>query len=97
MRMIADTPAFVTHNIASPGFDDLRWLMPVRPGDVLTGRAAVLEARRSISKPDRGLVRFLQSLKNQNGETVLDLKSLVFYWRRETTVLDDLHAAGGGD
>jgi acyl dehydratase len=38
---------------------ELRWFKPVRPGDVLSVRLSVLEATRSRSKPDRGVVRTL--------------------------------------
>lgn len=44
-------------SLASPGGDELRWVQPVRPGDVLSARFEVIEARRSRSKPDRGIVR----------------------------------------
>lgn len=82
MRLIADTPAFIGANIASPGFDDLSWPVPVRPGDVLKGRCRVIDKRPSASKPDRGLVRFEQHLMNQRGEAALSLTSLVLYLRR---------------
>ena len=41
-----------------PGMDDIRWLAPVRPGDVLRTNVTVRAARVSKSKPDRGLVTF---------------------------------------
>ncbi len=97
MRMIADTPAFIGHNIASPGFDDLEWRHPVRPGDVLTGRCKVLDTRRSQSRPNRGLVWYRQSLLNQDGDIVLSMKSLVLYWRRGATAATAAAAAGGGE
>lgn len=59
------------HGLGSPGVDELRWLRPVRPGDVLTCRATVLEVRRSRSKPDRGVVRQKIETLNQDGEVVL--------------------------
>lgn len=67
---------FVPHpgNLPSPGLDELRWLQPVRPGDALSLRATVLTARRSRSKPDRGVVTSLVELLNQRGEVVLSLK-----------------------
>src|SRR6266581_412774 len=46
-----------TASLGSPGFDELRWLHPVRPGDTLSGRMTTLEAIPSRSKPDRGLIR----------------------------------------
>ena len=82
MRLVAEAPAFTGCNIASPGFDALEWRRPVKAGDTLRGEVRVLDCRPSASKPDRGLVRFAQSLVNQQGETVLSLESMVLYWRR---------------
>jgi acyl dehydratase len=57
--------------LASPGIDELRWLRPVRPGDSLRVRVTVVETRRSQSKPDRGLVRTLVEVLNQNSDVVM--------------------------
>jgi acyl dehydratase len=59
--------------LASPGVDELRWLQPVRPGDVLRVRVTVLEARRSRSKPDRGLVRTRIETLNQDDAIVMSM------------------------
>ena len=72
---------FVDHylpknGLASPGIDEVRWVRPVRPGDVLAARVTVLEARRSRSKPDRGMVIGQAELRNQAGELVLTMKPL---------------------
>jgi acyl dehydratase len=61
-------------NLASPGLDELRWLLPVRPGDSVSLRATVESARRSRSKPDQGIVTSLVEVLNQNGEIVMSLK-----------------------
>ena len=75
MRKIADN--FLPHNgLASPGIDELRWPNPVRPGDVLSVRATILQARRSRSKPDRGLIHGHDETLNQNGDVVLSLKPM---------------------
>ena len=50
--------------------------MPVRPGDVLSLRVTVLEARRSRSNPDQGVVKSLVEVINQNGEVVMSLKPI---------------------
>ena len=63
--------------LASPGVDELRWLAPVRPGDQLSLRVTVTEARRSRSKPDRGLVQTFNEVTNQRGEPVMTVKTLV--------------------
>lgn len=56
-------------SMGGPGMDEVRWLVPVYPGDVLTNHITVLEARRSKSKPDRGILRLGHDLRNQKGET----------------------------
>ncbi|WP_103348446.1 MaoC family dehydratase [Amycolatopsis sp. CA-128772] len=57
MRLYAEHYLSTVSSLGSPGVDELRWPRPVRPGAVLRLRATVTEARRSRSKPDRGLVR----------------------------------------
>jgi acyl dehydratase len=49
-------------------------MRPVRPGDRLSLRATVLEARRSQSKPDQGVVTGLVEVLNQDGDVVMSLK-----------------------
>lgn len=43
-------------SLVSPGLDEMRWVRPVRPGDVLSVRVTVLSNRPSSSRPDRGVV-----------------------------------------
>ena len=81
---------FVAHflspasSIASPGVDELRWLLPVRPGDRLSLRVTVLEARRSHSRPEEGIVRSLVEVLNQDGAVAMSLKSVSFVACRPT-------------
>jgi acyl dehydratase len=65
----------------SPGLDSCRWLKPVRPGDMLTGRTEVLEAWPSRSKPI-GFIRRRNELINQRGEVVLSVVGITMYRRR---------------
>jgi acyl dehydratase len=76
MRLLADHYLSRVASLASPGLDELRWPAPVRPGDSLRLRATVVEARRSRSKPDRGLVRTQSELINQNDEVVLRVTAM---------------------
>jgi acyl dehydratase len=71
MRLFVEHYLSKVATLPSPGLDELRWMHPVRPGDVLRVRVTVTEARRSRSKPDRGLVRSLVEVLNQNGEVVM--------------------------
>jgi acyl dehydratase len=76
MRLFAAHFLSPASSLASPGIDELRWLKPVRPGDVLSLRVTVTEARRSRSKPDQGIVRSLVEVLNQEGEVVMSLKPI---------------------
>jgi acyl dehydratase len=82
MRLLADNFLPKGASLASPGIDELRWLYPVRPGDVLRIRVTVLEATASRSKPDRGMVRTLIEVLNQDGKVVMSLKPMNIIGRR---------------
>ena len=82
MRLFADNFLSKVASLASPGIDELRWLQPVRPGDVLRIRVTVLEATPSRSRPDRGMVRTLVEVLNQQGEAVMTLKPMNIIRRR---------------
>ncbi|WP_448628762.1 MaoC family dehydratase [Geodermatophilus sp. URMC 64] len=71
MRLFAQEYLSPASSLGSPGVDELRWVLPVRPGDELTLRTTVEEARRSVSKLDRGIVRTRIELANQADEVVL--------------------------
>ncbi len=76
MRLLADEYLSPVSSLGSPGVDELRWVAPVRPGDELTLRTTVAEARVSRSKPDRGLVRTHVELLRQDGAVVLTMTAM---------------------
>lgn len=82
MRLIVALLGPDSGSLGSPGVDELRWLKPVRPGDELSVSAEVLEAIPSRSKPDRGLVKFRYTMRNQNGEEVMTMIALGLVLRR---------------
>jgi len=84
MRLIVDHYLPGTASMGSPGIDELRWIRPVRPGDELSIRVTVLEANRSNSKPDRGVIRSFVEVLNQNREVVLTVKAVNFLLCRGT-------------
>lgn len=71
MRLYADHYLTRCGSLASPGVDEVRWPRPVRPGDALRLRTETVEARRSRSKPDRGLLVTVTELLNQDDQPVL--------------------------
>ena len=76
MRLFAQEYLSPVSSLGSPGVDELRWIRPVRPGDELSLRTTVEEARLSRSKADRGLVRTRVELVNGGGDVVLRLLAM---------------------
>ncbi|MCR9213840.1 MAG: MaoC family dehydratase [Proteobacteria bacterium] len=76
MRMMVDNMVNHRAGLGSPGFDDLRWIRPVRPGDRLRFESTVIEARKSKSRPDMGIIRAQVYLYNQNDEKVFAVKTI---------------------
>ena len=82
MRLFYDGLIKDVISLGSPGFDELRWVKPVRPGDTLSARFTVLECVASRSKPDRGVIRALLETRNQHGEVVMSIKAVNLFGRR---------------
>jgi acyl dehydratase len=81
-RLVWDTGTLTGSSMGSPGFDELRWLKPVRAGDRLHVEAEVIGIAPSRSKPDRGIVRIAYRYLDQNGETVLTCAMMHLLQRR---------------
>ena len=82
MRLLVDGLMSRTVSLGSPGVEQVRWLAPVRPGDRLSARTTVEDARPSSSKPTQGTVTFVTEMINQDGVTVLSMRALGMYGRR---------------
>jgi acyl dehydratase len=82
MRLFVDAVLSSSASIASPGVDELRWRVPVRPGDVLSGTFTVTKTEPSVRRPERGTVHGVGELTNQHGEVVMRLRNGSMFWRR---------------
>jgi acyl dehydratase len=78
MRLLADHYLSRVASLASPGIDELRWKVPLRPGDQLRLRATVADARVSRSKPDRGIVVTEVELLNQDDGVPISFRAMNF-------------------
>jgi acyl dehydratase len=76
MRVLVDRYLSRTAGLGASGMDELRWTAPVRPGDQLWVKVTVIEARRSESKPDRGLLRILIEVLNDKGAIAMTVKAM---------------------
>ena len=80
-RMMLQEGVFADCSMGSPGMEELRWLVPVRPGDTLKARVAVT-AKRDTSDGKRGVLSLEVSLFNQREDKVLGFKG-TFLMRKE--------------
>ena len=85
-RLWIDLGFMEKSSLGGPGIENLRWLVPVRPGDTLHTEVEIIEARPSRSKPDRGILRYITRGINQRGETVITMDSASFLKRRPENV-----------
>jgi acyl dehydratase len=69
-------------SLGSPGFDELRWLKPVRPGDSIRVEAEVKDKRPSRSRPDRGTLTMAYTVRNQTGEAVMTFTAIHILQKR---------------
>jgi acyl dehydratase len=84
MRLVVDGFLRDSASLGSPGVDEVRWLKPVRGGDVLSVSSAVLESVPSASRPDRGVIFSQWEAKNQHGDLVATVKGRGMFLRRPT-------------
>lgn len=85
MRLVVEAALNGSESFASPGLEYVKWPAPVRPGDELTLRAEVLDARRASKSPELGVLRWRWQLFNQSGTEVLDLVATSFFDLAEAT------------
>jgi acyl dehydratase len=69
MNLAVQLRPFGPHPLVGMGVDDLRWMAPVRAGDVLHLEGEVVSLTPSRSKP-QGIARVKWTAYNQRGEAV---------------------------
>ena len=65
------------------GVDELRWPIPVRPGDALRVEVEIVELRESQSQPGQGIIRIRNTTRNQRGEIVQTMFANAMVPRRD--------------
>lgn len=83
MRMLCDAWILRSASMGSPGIDEVRWLKPIMPGDVLTTQQTVLDSKPSRSRPEMGVVQFRFETLNGAGDVVMVQTNPIMFERRE--------------
>lgn len=86
MRLLVTNLINSTSSMGSPGMEDLRWPLPVRPGDTISAQIEVLEMRTSNSRPNMGIVRWRGEVRNQDGRLVMSATGTNFFGRRPNQI-----------
>ena len=68
--------------VANLGFEDIRFPLPVLPGDSIRAQTQVIAARDSASRPSQGIVTFEHRAFNQRDELVAQCRRSALMHRR---------------
>ena len=68
-------------SLGAAGIDELRWLKPVYPGDILRCETEIIDKRESNSRPDMGSARSRMTVFNQDDVPVMTFIAIGL-WRR---------------
>ena len=82
MRLIALAQPLGETEVLGMGVENLRWHLPVRPGDTLHVDMEVVSVTPSDSNPRYGIVKFLITTRNQRHETVMTHSPICWVPRR---------------
>ncbi len=74
--MVENLKANKQAGLGSPGLDEIRWLIPVYPGDTLGVEIELIDKKRSGSRPEMGSFRSNVRVFNQHEKVVMTMKSI---------------------
>lgn len=76
--------AFIENSMSygAPGIEELKWVKPVKPDDILTLHMEILEKKDMRSRPQMGMFKSKYSLTNQLGETVVECTNWGFMGKK---------------
>jgi acyl dehydratase len=75
-RMMVDAYLGRAASMGSFGVNEMKWLRPVRPGDVLSVRRTTLERRVSGKRPEMGILTFRWELLDAEGAVKAEMTGI---------------------
>ncbi|MGD8325530.1 MAG: MaoC family dehydratase [Sphingomonadales bacterium] len=81
--MVEEMTKQQTAGLGSPGIDELQWLKPVFPGDVLRVKTTILGKSESKKRPQIGFIKNRYEVFNQKDEMVMRFTGNFIIQRRE--------------
>ena len=74
-------------NIGGMGFNNLRWLQPLRPNEDLDVQLVIDSLTPSRSKPDRGVLQYTLEARNPAGDVIFRTEVPVMIKRKNGGIL----------
>ena len=74
MRLMCEKFLVDTSSMGSPGVDNLRWLLPLKPGDIIRGYWELLDKRELRSKEDLGILKASVWGINQDDQCIITME-----------------------
>ena len=97
MRLLADNILHDASSMGAPGIEEVRWLLPLRPGDSVRLRSSVLEARRSEKRQGMGRVRFRFELIGADDAVLVEQTNWIMFGTRDGQSAVVRHGSGPRD
>jgi acyl dehydratase len=82
MRLMADGFVLDSSSMGGPGVEEMKWLLPLRPGTRIRLRATVLESRPSKSRPEMGLTKFCYEMLDDADACIATMVATAMFGRR---------------
>ncbi len=93
MRLMCEKFLVDTSSMGSPGVDNLRWLLPLKPGDIIRGYWELLDKRELRSKEDLGILKASVWGINQDDQCIITMEpTLMLFKKPKTTALQKTSA-----
>ena len=87
MRLMCDKFLIKTSTLGAPAVDNLKWLLPLKPGDTLKGVWKVLDKRESKTKPNLGIIRARVQGFNVEDRGILTMEPTIMVFKRPKNTL----------
>src|ERR1700722_4417142 len=82
MRLIVDSELKIAGGSIGAGAEELRWPLPVRPGDTLHALSEGLDVRPTKSRPYQGIIKMRTQTFNQDDQLVMNFVANMLVPRR---------------
>ena len=86
MRLVAQARLMGDTEVLGMAVEELRWRLPVRPGDTLEAESEVVSVQPSESNPAFGIVKFQITTRNQRGQVVMTHSPVCWVPRRSAVI-----------